>query len=259
MASRELMKRETPAIEGRARSASPASRHVFRIQVLGDFEVTDHGRPVKLPTSTWRLVALLAISGRVRRARAAADLWPDRDEERAQANLRSTLWRLGQVAPGLVGCASPYLEVGETVRIDLAELMETSMRLTDQAAVVDLDSIDIQQLCCELLPDWYEDFIDEQRERVRQVRLHTLEVLGRRLKHAGEFSRAMEVALSAVSQAPLRETSHQLVMEIHLAEGNVSEAIRHYYALKTTLKAQLGIPPSEVIRSTMAPWVPRTS
>lgn len=257
MAPREPGTIDSPPIEPGTRPKAPALRHQFRVQVLGDFEVTDRGRPVKLPTSTWRLVALLAISGRVRRSRAALDLWPDRDDERAQANLRSTLWRLGQVAPGLVDCCSPYLDVGPSVTIDLAELMETSVRLSDQAAVVDLDGIDVHQLCSELLPDWYEDFIDEQRERVRQVRLHTLEVLGRRLKHAGEFARAMEVALAAVSQAPLRETSHQLVMEIHLAEGNVSEAIRHYHALRSTLKSQLGIPPSEVIRSTMAPWVPR--
>lgn len=53
----------------------------------------------------------------------------------------------------------------------------------------------------------------------------------------------------------MRETTHQLVLEIHLAEGNVSEALRHYRVLKNTLWQELGIRPSDRLRETIAPYV----
>ena len=42
---------------------------------------------------------------------------------------------------------------------------------------------------------------------------------------------------------------------IHIAEGNVSEALRHYRILKNTLWQELGIQPCAELRSTIAPHV----
>ena len=64
--------------------------------------------------------------------------------------------------------------------------------------------------------------------------------------------------LLAVSQAPLRESAHQLVLESHLAEGNISEALRHYHSLSQSLWRELGIRPSEQMRSSMARFLPGT-
>lgn len=226
----------------------------WRVHVLGDFRVDDRGGPVALPESTCRLVALLAIGGRpLRRVRAAVQLWPDKDEERAQANLRSSLWRLRQATPGLVHCDGDRLGFGDSVRVDLADLLSLAERLEDSDPCPPAAG-DVDLCCADLLPDWYDDFVDEQRELVRQLRLRTLELLGRRLKETGHCGSALRLALTAVAQAPMRESAHQLVLEIHLAEGNASEALRHYQSLKTMLWQELGIRPSERMRATMAPW-----
>lgn len=229
---------------------------LFLVQVLGDFRVTRRGIPILLPESTWRFIALLATAGRpVRRHRAAAQLWPDKAEDRAHANLRSCLWRLRQAAPSLVGPSGDPLALGPGVRVDLAELHSLASRL-EAGAAVDPESMDPSLCCADLLPDFYDDFVDEQRELVRQQRLRTLELVSRRLLASGDHGGSLRYALLAVSQAPLRESAHQLVLESHLAEGNISEALRHYHSLSQMLWRELGIRPSEQMRSSMARFLP---
>jgi DNA-binding SARP family transcriptional activator len=224
---------------------------LFSVKILGDFELCHRGVPILLAESTQRFVALLALAAHpVRRNRVAAQLWPDRDDERAQANLRSCLWRLRQVAPGMIGACCDPLGFASCVRVDLAELTEMARRL--DAGLLDLGAIDPDLCCADLLPEFYDDFVEGQRELVRQLRLRTLEQLARLLSDAGCFGHALRLALLAVSQAPLRESAHELVLEIHLAEGNTSEALRHYERLKNTLWQELGIRPSDRIRATMA-------
>ncbi len=235
-----------PAPAGRTSGA------LFEIHVLGDFRVTRRGVAVRLPESTWRCVALLATGGQpVRRHRAAAVLWPDKDESRASANLRSCLWRVRQAAPGLIDCEGDPVGLGPRVNVDLADLHALAARL-EVGAPVDLASLDPTLCCADLLPDFYDDFVDEQREIVRQQRIRALELVGRRLLDCGDHWGALQSALLAVSQAPLRESAHQLVLEIHLSEGNVSEALRHYETLRRNLSRELGIRPSERMRRTMA-------
>lgn len=242
-----------PAGAGRDLSRrGPWRGPAFEVRVLGDFEVRRGGVALLLPESTRRLVALLALLAHpVRRKRAAGILWPDKDDDRANANLRSCLWRLGQVAPGLVHAAGDPLELVAGVRVDLVELSALANRL-DSDVPVDTH-IDATVCCGDLLPDFDDEFIEEHREFVRQLRLRTLEGLSRRLLLAGDFGAALKLALLAVSQAPMRESAHQLVLECHLAEGNASEALRHYGALKNTLWHELGIRPTERMRTTMAP------
>ena len=78
-----------------------------RVVLLGGFAVELEGAEPgstqdELPQGVRRLVAYLALSGRPVRAAVAGHLWPDVCEERALGSLRSALWRLHKVAPGLV-------------------------------------------------------------------------------------------------------------------------------------------------------------
>ena len=67
------------------------------------------------------------------------------------------------------------------------------------------------------------------RDRARThppMRIHALEALGRTLINVRRFSDAIDAALAAVAAEPLRESAHVVLIEAHLAEGNVSEAVR---------------------------------
>jgi DNA-binding SARP family transcriptional activator len=110
---------------------------------------------------------------------------------------------------------------------------------------VDIDSVDHRALLAgELLPDWYDEWVLFERERLRELRLHALEALATRLSAAHRWGAAMDAALAAVAADPLRESAHRAVIETHLAEGNCCEAIRHYVLFRNLLRRRIGIEPS---------------
>ncbi len=101
-----------------------------------------------------------------------------------------------------------------------------------------------------------------ERERLRQLRLHALERAAEELSRRGEHGQALDAALSCVRLEPLRETGHAAVLRIHLVEGNLSEALRHYDGYRALLRAELGLAPSAQMTSLVQRWLtppPRTA
>ena len=94
----------------------------WSIRLLGGFGLCGpHGR-VEVPPAGQRLVAYLAIQGHpVRRSTVAAAIWPDVDEARARANLRSTLSRVSALAP-VVHATTASLGIPPDVVVDVEDL-----------------------------------------------------------------------------------------------------------------------------------------
>jgi DNA-binding SARP family transcriptional activator len=107
----------------------------------------------------------------------------------------------------------------------------------------------------ELLTDWSEDWILFHRDRWDEIRLHTLEDLAERLRADKQYLAALETALTAASIDAVRETPHRIMIEIHIAEGNVARAISCYQRYRVMLQRELGIAPSprmsELVRGLM--------
>jgi DNA-binding SARP family transcriptional activator len=197
-----------------------------------------------LPRGVERLVAHLCLSGQPLRSAIAGRLWPDVPEEHAQGSLRQTLWLLHKVAPGLVEVSGRSLALADGVRVDVRELGDWAQRLRDPACC--LDDVDVPDagLGGELLPGWYDDWVLLERERLRQLRMHALEDVAVRLMAAGRYGDALQSALAAVRAEPLRESAHRTVVRVHLAEGNVVEALRAYEQFRDMLADELGVQPS---------------
>src|SRR3954451_23821544 len=105
-----------PALGSPASARSAES--TITVALIGGFRVTCGDRNVDIPPSTRRLVAFLALAQRlVERSYVANCLWLDKSDDRAQANLRSSLWRLRQ-------CGLPLVEVTSThIQLDPAVLV----------------------------------------------------------------------------------------------------------------------------------------
>src|SRR5207237_6620338 len=71
-------------------------------------------------------------------------------------------------------------------------------------------------LASDLLPDWYDDWVVDERERLHQLRVHALEVLARRLAAGGSFGLATEAGLAALHSNPLRESANRTLIEAFL-------------------------------------------
>jgi DNA-binding SARP family transcriptional activator len=102
-----------------------------------------------------------------------------------------------------------------------------------------------QSLLADLLPDWYDDWLTIERERMRQLSLRLLEARARRALAEGDAPTAIQVALTALSIDPLRESATRLVIEGHLAEGNRCDARRALddYRERTGFDARLAPSP----------------
>lgn len=111
---------------------------------------------------------------------------------------------------------------------------------------------DHRLFCGELLTGWYDEWTLVERERVRQVCLHALESIAMRRLDVQRFSHALEAALAAVALEPLRESAHRVVIQIHLAEGNHYEAVRHYKQFSALLEEELGLRPSPTMERQIA-------
>jgi DNA-binding SARP family transcriptional activator len=194
--------------------------------------------------SAQRVIAFIATHDRpIQRAYVAGSLWLETPESRAHANLRSALWRLQRARRTLVDTTGHQLRLSPGVWVDL---IEDEARLRNAFDGADLGKLEVDRLALDrdLLPDWYDDWIVPRRERFRQLRLRVLDALCVRLTDEGRLMEAMEVGLAAVANEPLRESAHRALVRVHLAEGNVCEAIRQYGLFKSLLHERLGIEPS---------------
>jgi DNA-binding SARP family transcriptional activator len=109
----------------------------------------------------------------------------------------------------------------------------------------------------ELLPDWYDEWLLGERERLWQLRLHALEDAARQLIANGAYARAIDAGLRAIATEPLRESAHELVITAHIAEGNTYEACRQFERLVTVLHDEIGVEPSARLRDVLARSAPR--
>lgn len=231
------MESDTPALSVVA--PLPAKN---RLSLLGGFALTSRGKPVTLSANGQRLVAFLALNDRpASRVRVAATLWPDSTETRAGANLRSAVWRLRRLTPWLLG-AGDGLDLSAEVEVDVSEARAVAERLSNPTEAD--EEAQPAPFLLDLLPDWYEDWVIMERERYRQTRLHALEALGDLLIAGGRYARAVDAGMAAVAGEPLRESAQRILIRAHLAEGNLSEAVRQYRSYGRLLQEELGVEPS---------------
>lgn len=226
------------------------------IGLLGAFVLRVDDHDISLPAGAQRLVAILAVRGRVGRSRLAGMLWPEATEHRALASLRTGIWRTNQAAAGLVVSDHGTVRLGLGPSVDLAVLMDRSRVVLDGSATV--EGLDPQLLTGELLEDWDESWLEAERERLRQLRLHVMDAEARRLSSVGRHGLAIDLALAALQADELRESAHRLVIEIHLAEGNLSEARRAFAVCRARFVEDLGVEPSESLRRLVETHAPRS-
>ena len=233
-------------IEMAQRPARPGRRVLLAL--LHGFELTVDGQTMSVPPSAQRLIAFLAISDRrYPRAYVAGSLWPDAPERRAYSSLRSTLWRLSWPSSRLVDATNTHIALTPDSAVDFREAVDLARLTLDDSN--DTGSVDrlLLLLSGDLLPGWYEDWVLAKREWFRQLRLHALECLSERLIRDGRFDQAVEAALLAVAAEPLRESAHRALLQAHIAEGNMGEALRDYGRYRDLLRRELGVAPSPLI------------
>ena len=229
----------------------------YRLWLLGGWRLTYRGADVPQPASAQRLLALLALRGERERSYLARTLWPASMPGQALTNLRATLARLRTEGQPLIRANGGLLALADLAFVDATELVARAVRLLDPATDVGDGTADSALLVSgDLLPGWYDDWVLVERERLRELRLMGLEALAERLRQDGRHAGAIDAALAATQIEPLRETAYRTIVRIHLAEGNVVEALRRYERFADLLHRELGVSPTSHLRRLIRPFRP---
>lgn len=224
---------------------TPSGEGRVCLRLLDSFDLSFGTRSVPVPLPAQRVLAFLALQEYpLLRGYVAGTLWLDASEEHAAGSLRSALWRIRRLDVRLVEASGHRLRLAPTVGVDVRDTVAWARRVLD--ASVELEAEDVAEIWRrgELLPDWYDDWVAFERERLRALRAHSLEHLCLRLAAAGRFGEATEAGLAAVREEPLRESAHRALIAVHVAEGNPASALQRYRGFASLLQRELGLRPS---------------
>jgi len=229
------------------------ANQVVTLRLLEGFSMTVDQSCVPISCSAQRLVAFLALQARPRtRAYVARNLWPETTATRANANLRSSLWRALRPGHHIIDASTQEMVIAEHIHIDIHDAVARAHRLLDSSRPCD-DILTTQTraaLSADLLPDWLDDeWVLIEHEHYHQLRLHALEAMSERLTAAGRHGEAVAAGLAAAHAEPLRESAHRVLVMAHLAAGNRGAALRQYEQCRRVLLDELGLEPSPTLRN----------
>ncbi len=242
---------------GQAAGSGPESTGAFpykaRISLLGGFGLSNGRVDVTLGEGSQRLLAFLALRRKpVKRVFAAGALWPEADDAHAYSSLRSAVSRLEPAAESALVVTTTQLKLADSVTVDLWESEALARQLLGPHAsftVRNSISADLEALSADLLEGWYEDWVILKAENWRQLRLHALEALAQDLTEEGSYADATSAAQAAVQADPLRESARAGLINVHIAEGNISEALNEFARYRQTLIGELGLEPTPGLKS----------
>ena len=230
---------------------------MLQIQLLGDFVVSHNGQLVGglAATRPQSLLAFLLVHRGIPQSREhlAFTFWPDSVESQALNNLRKVLHQLRQKLPDVDG----YLQTDTRTimwRADGAYALDCAA-FEQEVAAANGERLDIisqrRHLMSavahyqgELLPGVYDDWVIEPREQMRTRFETALAQLINLLESQRDFAEAIRFARLRVRRDALDEGACRHLMELHMAIGDPSAALRVYHACAAALQRDLATSPS---------------
>jgi DNA-binding SARP family transcriptional activator len=216
------------------------------IRMFGGFELRCDGRIVRVPQSSHRLLSFLALNDRqLPRGYVAATLWPDTREDKAYANLRTSLWRLNYLRDDLIEATPIELALKPDVYVDVRMVHDAARRYRRSGALPEPEAL--VEIHGELLPGCWDSWLILERERLRHEAVQLLESASRACLERGQAHLAMMLCLGAVECDALKESANTLLVHICNISGDRMRAIRHARLYAERLKDELGLPPPRTL------------
>jgi DNA-binding SARP family transcriptional activator len=243
-----------------------ASRPVMlSITLLGRFSarVGDQSIPLLDGSKAQELFVYLLLKRHQAHTREeiACVLWQDSTPVRSKANLRKALWQLNAALHSRTRRktpATPVLQIdGDWLRVhpeapvwlDVAvlESAHTDTRGLDGASLPPRMATALNKAVAlytgDLLPNRYQGWCLEERERVKHLYLCLLEKLLDFSEGQGKYEAGLSYALEMLTYDPTREHIHRQIMRLHCLHGDRASALRQYGQCVEVLATELGVAP----------------
>jgi len=228
-----------------------------RLRLLGGVELkTSAGVVIPIPRKKAQaLLAYLACHPGQAQARdkLATLFWPEMVDQQARANLRKALF----VLRSPLSAVEPGLRIeDEAVALEVTALDVDVLAFRRLARCADPESLQqaaelyqgnlLEGLNVTEAP--FEEWLREERERLRELALETLaRLLGHQAK-ADDASAAIATALRLLSLDPLQEAVHRALMRIYARQGRRDAALRQYQSCVDTIRRELNVEPETETR-----------
>lgn len=227
------------------RSRRTGRGSMLEVRLLGQFDVRLNGEPAEIPSRPAQsLLAYLMLNADKshRRERLAGLLWPESEESNARGNLRHALWRLGKS----IGRDYFHTQSGSIAfntqhpfTLDVA-VLEQGPRDDSLEALIDVVSV----YEGELLPGFYDDWIDLERERLKSVFEQRMQALLERLVAERRWAAVLEWGERWIGHGQFTEQPYRALMRAHWALGDRANLAATYHRLRDSLEQEMDIEPS---------------
>jgi DNA-binding SARP family transcriptional activator len=214
---------------------------LWDLRLVGGWQLSRGRREVRIALRQQRLMAVLALHGRLPRSVLAAMLWPQSSDGQALGSLRVTMCALRRDWPDLLDFSAGTVALSGQVRVDIQHFRAQISRHGDQ--LPGRSMMDVLRRG-ELLPGWYDDWVIDEQERWTLLRLAALERAATNLLASGDNDGAIDAARSMIALDPGHESAYQLLLRAQLADGNRAEALRTYRDFNSMLHLEFGAAPS---------------
>jgi TolB-like protein/DNA-binding SARP family transcriptional activator len=230
-------------LEPMVRDMDTPARSRLRVRMLGGFELTSaDGGDLTPPRKKLRaLVALLALPPATgwSREQLTALLWGDRDEEQARGSLRQALAELRRTLG-----PSALVANREMAAFNPAVVSVDAVELAHLAAAGELDEAAALYRGALLegvsLPDaGFADWVLVERTRLHDLAVDVLA----RLLHTQSGEVAIATAGRLLQLDPTREETHRALMQLYVAQGDRSRALRQYQICRDIVRRDLEVEP----------------
>ena len=230
---------------------------MLEIRLLGQFDLTRNSAPVEIPSrSAQSLLAYLVLNSGIahRREKLAGLLWPDATEANARSYLRKALWQARKsMAAGTHG-GEEYL-LADDISISFNPnadywLDADAVRGKPTEAMPVEEQIEaVSAYQGELLPGFYEEWVNLERERLRAVFEQKMQVLLGRLVEEGHWAETLDWGERWIALGSTPEPAYRALMVAHAAQGDNAKVAATYERCVEALREELSVEPSEQTRA----------
>jgi predicted ATPase/DNA-binding SARP family transcriptional activator len=218
---------------------------MLKVTLLGQFSVNHDGTPVEINSRPAQiLLAYLTIhKGKLHpRQQLAGYLWPESYESSARKNLRNAIWQLRKAIGSnflLIDNGSIGFNTDTPHEIDTALLADERIE-SDTGALIRA----LSMYKGELLPGFYEDWIQSEREWLWSLFERRMQVLLERLIKAARWSEVESWAEYWIVRGHTPEPAYRALMLAHAASSNLAGMAIAYQRCVQALKVDLDVSPS---------------
>jgi len=231
----------------------------LEIHLLGSFQLVSDGIPVKGLDSprlqSFLSYLLIHCEAPQSRQQLAFLFWPDSNESQARTNLRNMLFKLRGALPEV----DHYLEINQqtlwwkpdpSLQLDV-DLFRNAVVQADKTGSGKDQDAHRQALIAateiysgDLLPSCYDDWIQPERERLRQFYINIVEELSEMLEENKDIDDAIQMVRQLIRLDQLSERYYQHLIRLYITKRDKARAVRVYHQCVEILEKELGMDPS---------------